>query len=156
LEDQIVRMICRIIVPFIQVYGMFIIIFGHLSPGGGFAGGAIAGASMVLFALSFNLEEGSKKIGEETASVLESGGALVFAFMGIISIFLGGNYLANLAAGFPGGTTGKLLSGGAIPVITLGLGIKVTSSIITLFYHLIGGEEVEEHGSDGNSGESQG
>jgi len=153
MEDQIVRMVCRIIVPFIQVFGMFIIIFGHLSPGGGFAGGAIAGASMVLFALSFNLEEGSKKLKEETASALESGGALVFAFMGLIAVLLGGNYLTNLAAGFPAGTAGDLLSGGAIPVITLGLGIKVTSSIITLFYHLIGGEEAEEHG---NSGESTG
>ena len=144
MEDQIVRIVCRLIVPFIQVYGMFIIIFGHLSPGGGFAGGAIAGASMVLFALSFNLEEGSKKIGEETASVLESGGALVFAVMGLFALLLGGNYLSNLEAGFPAGIVGQLFSGGVIPVITLGLGIKVTSSIITLFYHLI--EREEEHG----------
>ena len=144
MEDQIVRIVCRLIVPFIQVYGMFIIIFGHLSPGGGFAGGAIAGASMVLFALSFNLEEGSKKIGEETASMLESGGALVFAVTGLFALLLGGNYLSNLEAGFPAGTVGELFSGGVIPVITLGLGIKVTSSIITLFYHLI--EREEEHG----------
>jgi len=152
LEDLIVRMVCRVIVPFIQVFGLFIIIFGHLSPGGGFAGGAIVGASMVLFALSFNLEEGHKKVKEETASVLESGGVLVFALMGFIAIFLGGNFLANLNAGFPAGTVGDLFSGGAIPIITFGLGIKVASSIITLFYHLIGGEE-EHHG---NSGESAG
>lgn len=144
MEDQIVRIICRIIVPFIQVYGLFIIIFGHLSPGGGFAGGAIAAASMVLFALSFNLEAGSKKISEENASLLESGGALVFVLAGVVALVLGANYLTNLEAGFPMGTPGRLFSAGIIPVITLGLGLKVTSSIVTLFYHLIGGEE-EEH-----------
>ncbi len=144
MEDQIVRMICRVIVPFIQIYGMFIIIFGHLSPGGGFAGGAIAGASMVLFALSFNLQAGSKKISEESASLLESGGALVFVLAGVVALVLGANYLTNLEAGFPAGTPGRLFSAGVIPVITLGLGLKVTSSIVTLFYHLIGGEE-EEH-----------
>jgi len=143
-EDQIVRIICRIIVPFIQVYGLFIIIFGHLSPGGGFAGGAIAAASMVLFALSFNLEAGSKKISEENASLLESGGALVFVLAGVVALVLGANYLTNLEAGFPMGTPGRLFSAGVIPVITLGLGLKVTSSIVTLFYHLIG-EEEEEH-----------
>lgn len=144
MEDQIVRIICRIIVPFIQVYGLFIIIFGHLSPGGGFAGGAIAAASMVLFALSFNLEAGSKKISEENASLLESGGALVFVLAGVVALVLGANYLTNLEAGFPMGTPGRLFSAGVIPVITLGLGLKVTSSIVTLFYHLIG-EEEEEH-----------
>ena len=143
MEDQIVRIICRIIVPFIQVYGLFIIIFGHLSPGGGFAGGAIAAASMVLFALSFNLEAGSKKISEENASLLESGGALVFVLAGVVALVLGANYLTNLEAGFPMGTPGRLFSAGIIPVITLGLGLKVTSSIVTLFYHLIGEEEEE-------------
>ena len=148
MEDQIVRLVCRFTVPFIQIYGIYIILYGHLSPGGGFAGGAIIGSSMVLFALSFNLAAGSKKIPSSTATVLESGGALGFAFIGLLAILMGGNYLSNQSAGFGTGIPGDLISGGVIPLIAVFIGIKITSTIVTLFYHLIGGEKLE----DGDTG----
>ncbi len=140
MEDQIVRIVSRFTVPFIQLYGIYVIMYGHLSPGGGFAGGAIIGASMVLFALSFNLEAGTKRIPTSVATSMESGGALAFAFIGIVAIILGGNYLANLSVGFPAGVPGELISGGIIPFISIAIGIKITSTIVTLFYNLIGGE----------------
>ena len=144
MEDQIVRIVCRFTVPFIQVYGIYIIIYGHLSPGGGFAGGAIVGASMVLYALSFNLEAGSKKIPAATAAGMESGGALFFALIGIVAILMGGNYLGNLQAGFGSGVFGTIFSGGVIPLLAVAIGIKITSTIVTLFYHLIGGERAAD------------
>ena len=146
MEDVIVRYISRIILPFVQLYGLYVVLHGHLSPGGGFSGGAIIGASMILFALAFNLAEGSKKISHDVSTVLESGGAILFASVGILSLFLGSNFLGNRAAGFPLGVPGDLLSAGVIPLITLGLGIKVASTMITLFYSLIEGEE--EHGHE--------
>ena len=141
MEDQIVRMTSRLVVPFIQVYGIYIILHGHLSPGGGFSGGAIFGASLVLLALSFNLEAGTKQISHQTASILESGSAIAFLLAGTAGIFFGGNYLANRAAGYPLGEAGALFSSGAIFVITLFLGIKVASTIATLFYNIIEGED---------------
>lgn len=141
MEDQIVRLTSRLVVPFIQIYGIYVILFGHLSPGGGFSGGAIFGASLVLVALSFNLEGGVKQISEDTSSLLESGGALGFVLTGLISVFLGANYLANRAAGFPMGQAGELFSAGAILVITIFLGIKVASTIATLFNNIIEGEK---------------
>ncbi len=141
MEDRIVRIICRLVLPFIQIYGIYIIVYGHLSPGGGFAGGAIIGSSMVLFALSFNIGAGSKKIPEKASSFMESGGALFFALAGIVSIIIGGNYLANQEAGFGLGSFGTLLSGGLIPLLSVAIGIKITSTIVTLFYDLIGGEK---------------
>lgn len=128
-------------VPFIQVYGIYIILHGHLSPGGGFSGGAIFGASLVLIALSFNLEVGARQISHATASVLESGGALGFIITGLVAVALGGNYLANQAAGFPMGEAGELFSAGAIFIITAFLGIKVASTIVTLFYNIIEGDD---------------
>jgi multicomponent Na+:H+ antiporter subunit B len=141
MEDQIVRVTSRLVVPFIQVYGIYVILFGHLSPGGGFSGGAIFGASLVLIALSFNLEVGVKQISEDTSSLLESGGALGFVLTGLIAVFLGANYLANRTAGFPLGQVGELFSAGAILIITIFLGIKVASTIVTLFYKIIEGEK---------------
>ncbi len=141
MEDQIVRVTTRLVVPFIQLYGIYIILHGHLSPGGGFSGGAIFGAGLVLVALSFNLEAGFKQISHQTASVLESGGALGFVLTGLVAIAMGGNFLANRSAGFPMGTAGELFSAGAILAITVFVGIKVASTIMTLFYNLIESED---------------
>jgi multicomponent Na+:H+ antiporter subunit B len=141
IDDQIVRITSRLVVPFIQVYGIYVILNGHLTPGGGFSGGAIFGASLVLIALSFNLEVGVKQISHHTASILESGGALGYALTGLFALFLGGRYLANQSAGFPIGEAGQLFSSGAILVITVFVGIKVASTIVTLFYNIIEGEK---------------
>ncbi len=140
MEDIIVRIVVRLIVPFIQIYGVYVVLNGHLSPGGGFAGGAILGSSMLLFGLAFNLEEGSKKLSHDTSMLLESGGALLFGSLGILSILLGSNYLGNANAGFPLGTTGNLFSGGIIFIITMAIGVKVASTVITLFYNLAEGK----------------
>jgi len=141
IEDQIVRITSRLVVPFIQVYGIYVILHGHLSPGGSFSGGAIFGASLVLVALSFNLETGAKQISHQTASVLESGGVLGYVLTGLVAVALGGNYLSNRAAGFPMGQAGELFSAGAILIITVFVGIKVASTIVTLFYTIIEGEK---------------
>ncbi len=141
MEDQIVRITSRLVAPFIQVYGIYVILHGHLSPGGGFSGGAIFGASLVLVALSFNLEVGAKQISHATASVLESGGALGFIVTGLVGVAVGANFLANQAAGFPLGETGEFFSAGAIFIITAFLGVKVASTIVSLFYNIIEGED---------------
>lgn len=135
------RITSRLVAPFIQIYGIYVILHGHLSPGGGFSGGAIFGASLVLIALSFNLEAGVKQISHQTASILESGGVFGYVLTGLVAIVLGGNYLANRAAGFPMGQAGQLFSGGAILIITVFVGIKVASTIVTLFYNIIEGEK---------------
>jgi len=140
MEDVIVRSICRIVVPFIQIYGFYVIFHGHLSPGGGFAGGAIVASSMILFGLSFNLEEGSRKLSHDVSSLLESGGAIWYLLVGIFGMVLGANFLANKAAGFYLGIPGTLFSSGMIFLLALGLGVKVASTMITLFYSLSGGE----------------
>lgn len=145
MEDLIIRMVSRVVVPFIQVYGLYVILHGHLTPGGSFSGGAILGSSMILFALSFNLERGAKKLTHEVSTLVEAGGASWFAILGLVGLFTGANFLANKAGGFYMGIPGTLISSGMIVLITLGLGLKVASTVITLFYNLI---EVEGDTSD--------
>ena len=145
MEDLIVRTVSKIVVPFIAVFGLYVTLHGHLTPGGSFSGGAVLGSCMILFALAFNLERGSKKLTHEVSSLVESGGASWFALLGFAGVITGGNYLANKAGGFYMGTPGELLSAGMITLITLGLGLKVASTVITLFYSLI---EVEGDSHD--------
>lgn len=145
MEDIILRYTSRIIVPFVQLFGIYVILHGHLSPGGGFSGGAIFASSMILYALSFNLSAGTKMLSHDVSTVLESSGALIYAGSGILAVLLGANFLGNRVAGFPLGIPGNLFSSGAIMVITCGVGMKVASTMITLFYNLIE-EEGHSHG----------
>lgn len=134
------RVVVKLVMPFMQVYGLYIILHGHLSPGGGFPGGAILGSSMILFALVFNLREGNKKIPHDISTLLESGGALWLGLLGLSGILAGANFLGNRVAGFPLGTPGNLFSSGLIVLFSLGIGIKVASTFITLYYNLAEGK----------------
>jgi len=136
-DDLIVKTITRMIMPFIQLYGVFIILHGHISPGGGFAGGAIVGASLILYTLAFGLKKGHKKIPHHVSSKIETGGILWFISLGIVGIIAGGNFLGNQSAGFYMGDLGKIISAGLIPLATIGIGLKVGSTIITLFHTMI-------------------
>lgn len=137
MNDLIVQTITRLVVPFIQLYGVFIVINGHLSPGGGFAGGAVLGASIVLYTLAFGLEKGSEKMPHRVSSKLEAGGILIFLSIGLVATFLGYNFLTNKEMGIPMGTLGNIVSAGIIPLITIAVGMKVASTIATLFHTMI-------------------
>ncbi len=137
MNDIIIRTITRIVVPFAQVYGIYIILNGHISPGGGFAGGAIIGTSLILYTLVFGREKGNKKFSHTISDIAESGGIMIFIIIGLIGLLIGGSFLMNIESGFPTGELGNILSGGMIPLLMIVIGIKVTSTMINLFNLLI-------------------
>jgi multicomponent Na+:H+ antiporter subunit B len=142
MENLIVKTAGRLMTPFIQMFGLYIIFHGHLTPGGGFQGGAIIGASMILLAVALGREEGEKRMGHDLSIILESF-ALLYIFIGLFGIFLGYNFLANKIAGIPLGKPGDLLSSGTILALNLTIGLKVASTGKTLFYSLATGGEKE-------------
>jgi multicomponent Na+:H+ antiporter subunit B len=137
MNDIIVKTITRIIVPFSLVYGIFIILHGHVSPGGGFSGGTLIGTSLILYTLVFGVKKAKKKFSHRVSEFAESGGILLYILVGIVGIVVAGSFLTNIDAGFPIGEPGKILSAGMIPVLMIGIGIKVASTFITLFHTLI-------------------
>ena len=58
----VIQTIARLLVPFVQLFGLYIIVHGPVSPGGGFQGGVIVGASMILLALSYDLSTAEAKV----------------------------------------------------------------------------------------------
>lgn len=62
MQSVVLQTVIKLLLPFIQVYGLYIIFHGHISPGGGFAGGAVMAASFVLFAMSYGVGEGFKRL----------------------------------------------------------------------------------------------
>ncbi len=142
MNDIIVRTVTRIIVPFLQLYGVFIILHGHISPGGGFSGGTLIGTSLILYTLVFGVARAQKKFSQRMSEIAESGGILLYLVVGVIGIFAVGSFLTNIEAGFPLGEPGTLLSAGMIPLLMIGIGIKVASTMVTLFHTLIEEEAV--------------
>ena len=137
MEDVIIKTTTRLMMPFIQMFGIYVIFHGHLTPGGGFQGGAVIGGSMILLAIVYGLGEGSKRAPHDISLIFEAF-AMGYALTGFIGVFMGYNFLANKVAGVPMGTPGALFSGGIIFIINVVIGFKVASTGKTLFYTLIG------------------
>lgn len=139
----IVKKITQLVSGLMFLYGIYIITHGHLTPGGGFAGGAILAGSFILLVLAFGSDLLKLKKREEGSSVVESLAIFAFLILGVMALFIGThvffkNYL-------PAGTVGNLISAGVIPLYNIFVGIEVGAALFTIFLALaIFKEEVLE------------
>lgn len=92
-EELIVRTVCRRLAPFIQLFGLYVIMHGHSSPGGGFQGGVILAASFILLGLTEGIDAVRRRFSLTALTVFMSGGVLLYAGTGLVCLLLGGNYL---------------------------------------------------------------
>lgn len=120
---------CRFLFPFILLFGVYIFLHGHLTPGGGFQGGAIIASGFLLVYLGC----GEKKIPRKKFEVTESLGGLTFIVVGLIGLALGGYFLLNF---LPKGTANLLFSAGIIPVIYIAIGFKVGAELAGIIANL--------------------
>jgi multicomponent Na+:H+ antiporter subunit B len=137
MKDFILKRIVAIILPFICIYGFYVILHGHVSPGGSFAGGIIVGLSFIVFSTIYGVEKGRKKLPEKILVWTECYGTLWYGIMGMVGIIKGAPFLANKLAGINLGKPGTLFSGGLISLIGIGVGIRVASTIGTLFFTIM-------------------
>ncbi|MBA7535358.1 hypothetical protein ES705_27611 [subsurface metagenome] len=139
----IVKKVTRLISGFIFLYGIYIITDGHLTPGGGFAGGAILAGSFILLVLAFGSDLLKLKKREEGSSVVESLAIFAFLILGVMALFIG--TLVFFEIYLPAGTVGNLISAGVIPLYNIFVGIEVGAALFTIFLALaIFKEEVIE------------
>ncbi len=131
--DVIVRTSARWLKGFIVVYGAYVVLHGHLTPGGGFAGGVIVACGFILLALAGGQELAADVLSRRAASILDSVGVLVFLALGCIAMATaGGAFLENFIE-TPEGARFQLFSGGTMPIVNVGLGLKVASSLFLVF-----------------------
>jgi multicomponent Na+:H+ antiporter subunit B len=129
----IVKTITRLTVGLIMLFGIYIILHGHLSPGGGFAGGVIVALSFVHLMLAFGKDVAISKVSKNLASSLESIAALMFLSIALLG-FLGGSFFLNI---LPKGTPFNLFSAGIIPLCNIAIGIKVGVGLFAIFLTLV-------------------
>lgn len=136
LEDVIIQTICRILIPFIQLYGLYVIAHGHSSPGGGFQGGVILGASFILLCLSHDVQELKKRFSQRTNIIFFSIGVIIYSGIGVLCLLLGGSYLdySWLHKILPVNSVEARSMG--IFGIEVGVGITVMAVMISIFLDL--------------------
>ncbi|WP_027339103.1 hydrogen gas-evolving membrane-bound hydrogenase subunit E [Halonatronum saccharophilum] len=133
----IVQQSISFILPFLFVIGMYLIFYGHLSPGGGFTGGVVLASIVILTTITFGISYSDRQVRPRVKSLLESFGAIGFVIFGLFGIFAGGAFLANGQAGFDLGIPGELTSSGLIPYINFMTGLKVAAGLSIMFTSLI-------------------
>jgi len=114
----------------IFLFGINIVLFGHLTPGGGFAGGVILASSYVLLMLSFGREFVEENLPLPLASKLDCVGAFMFALVAILGLVFGGSFFVNfLYQKYLPGQPLHLISAGTIPLSNIAIGLKVGVSL---------------------------
>ena len=130
-QSPIIKTVCRMLVPFIQMFGLYVIMHGHSSPGGGFQGGVILGSSFILLSLAYGIDEVKRRFSLAWLTVFTSLGVFLYAGIGVLCLVLGANFLDY----------------GVLPVveprsmgmlgIEIGVGITVMAAVISIFHDLI-------------------
>ncbi len=151
--SKIVRTVANQLFLFILVFGLYVIAHGHLTPGGGFQGGAVIVSGVVMLLVAFNSKELKKSLPERLLSIMESTGALIFAALAFAGI--GTAFFYNLLVGTPifgkipptGPGSGDFWTGGLVPLMNFAVGLKVMaglSAVVLAMALFASGEEVEE------------
>jgi len=130
----IVKTITRLTVGLILLYGIYIVLHGHLSPGGGFAGGVIIALSFIHLMLAFGREVALKKLSQAAASILESLGGIIFLSIALIGL-VGGYFFLNFF--LHKGKPFDLFSAGIIPLCNIAISLKVGAGLFAIFAALI-------------------
>jgi len=130
-ESLIIRVICRLIAPFAQLFGLYVIMHGHSSPGGGFQGGVILASSFMLLAVSDGIEEVRRRFSLKAITILTSSGVLVYAGVGVICLLLGANFLDYGILPLPEPRSLGMLG------IEIGVGMTVMAAIVSIFLDLM-------------------
>ena len=129
-DDLILRSAARILTPLTLVFGLYIIFNGHLSPGGGFSGGAILGAGLILYQNAFGYEKTERFFTYKTFKWVSVCSLLFYSATKGYHFFTGANHLEN---GISPGTVGDILSAGLLLPLNCAVGCVVACTMYALY-----------------------
>jgi len=142
--DIIIETLSRLLTPFIQTFGLYVLCLGHYSPGGGFQGGVLVAASFILLVIAYDIKEAKSRLTEKWNIVLNSTGVFVYAGIGLLCLILGGNFLdySVLSKILPIGPEEARSLG--ILGVEIGVEITVAACLFSIFLDLASRGEHEE------------
>jgi energy-converting hydrogenase B subunit I len=152
---KIVKTIANILFPFTVLFGLYVIAHGHLTPGGGFQGGAVVASGCALLLVAYSSRWVFERIKEKRLAAFESIGAVGFitvALLGLVfSMVFFGNFLAgsNLLFGTTpatGSTLANFNTGGVLPLMNFAVGVKVIAGLFVIVLVMAYASSVKEWG----------
>lgn len=129
-KDPILRRIGMVVIPCVVAFGVYVMLNGHLSPGGGFSGGAIIGAGLILLSCAFGDDFAAKVVSER---LFKWGAAIALGFYCVAksySFYTGANHLES---GISQGMPGNIFSGGLILPLNVAVGFVVTLTMYGIY-----------------------
>lgn len=121
-KDPILMHTARILAPIVLLFGIYVVLNGHLGPGGGFAGGAILGGALILCAIAFGFESVGRLISARRYRICITAGLCFYSVAKCYSFYCGANHLETV---FTTGTPGAILSAGLILPLNIAVGLVV-------------------------------
>ena len=143
-KDLILQTAARIIAPLMQLFALYVVAHGHHSPGGGFQGGVILGASFILLAISYDLKTILDRLKERVVLLLSGIGVLIYAGIGAICLLLGGNFLDYSVWSVVLGVTPIEARSHGMLGVEIGVAITVMCIMFSLYADLSSGGEMDE------------
>ena len=135
-QKSILRVTSKLLIPFILLFALYVQFHGDFGPGGGFQAGVIFGSAFILYALIFGVENARRVVPAWARRLGLAAGVLLYAGVGVASLFLGGNYL-NYSVLAHEATHGQHLG---ITLIEFGVGTTVASAMVSIFLIFAGQE----------------
>ena len=129
-NDAILQTVAKILVPTIVIFGVYVILCGHLGPGGGFSGGAIIGAGLILYLNAFGFKKTERFFTAKTYKKLSFCALACYSLSKCYSFYTGANHIESV---IPLGTPGAILSSGLILILNICVGIVVAGTMYTFF-----------------------
>lgn len=129
-DDSILQRVTFLLFPIIVIFGIYVILNGHISPGGGFSGGAIIGAGLILYANAFGFEKLNRFFTEKTYKWISFLSLASYCLAKSYSFFTGANHLES---GIPLGEAGAILSSGLILPLNICVGMVVACTMYAFY-----------------------
>lgn len=126
-KNIVIKCGADMLLPFAIVFGIYIILFGTVSPGGGFQGGVMVASAAVLLYLGYGYNVAKNAINTETLRISEALGATLYVLFALCGLFLGANFCRNVF--FDNGAVGDLISAGTITFMGYSVGFKVLTGV---------------------------
>lgn len=129
-KDPILKQIVMLLVPMIFLFGIYVIFNGHISPGGGFSGGTIIGAGLILHSLAFDFRLTERFFNEKVYDIIKVSALLIYSAIMLYFFFTGAN---GMDAWIPRGTPGNIFSAGFILPVNFVVGFEVACTMYGLY-----------------------
>jgi multisubunit Na+/H+ antiporter MnhB subunit len=139
----------------ILLFGIYMVLYGHITPGGGFGGGVVIASAFILITLATGERAGLSIFSYAAASKLDGIGLLIFLVLGWLGTWwAGGHFFGNFMS-TPEAAQFSVLSGGFIPMANIALGLKVASALFLVFTVLTAFQIMDQNGDGQNDLEVQ-